>query len=89
MLKAIQHSLLEMGAVAILLNVADLGTQKKLEPAKFENPDFASQPVATGMKPDDLDAQTSTKRHRHVCYVDDWDRKDSVVFRTALKYLVR
>ena len=29
MLKAIQHSLLEMGAVEILLNVADLGTQKK------------------------------------------------------------
>lgn len=46
--------------------------QKNLiEPAKLENPDFAWQPVATGMKPDDLDAQTSTKRHRHVCFVND------------------
>jgi hypothetical protein len=71
MLKAIQHSLLEMGTVATLLKVDELGTKKIIEPAKLENPDFAWQPVATGMKPDDLDAQTSTKRHRHVCFVDD------------------
>ena len=62
--------------------------KKLIEPAKLENSDFAWQPVATGMKPDDRDAQTSTKRHRHVCYVDDPDRKESFVLRTALEYLV-